>query len=105
MKKSFVVVLLSFLMTILCIYATDDFSKFFAWILLLICFQYAQKEETWFSPFSLFLITILSFILYIPSLGGIYMDKLEFESVSFAILSMCAVVLGFIVMKKKEKSL
>lgn len=74
---------------------SNDYTKIITWFVLMLCFTKARKSAHWYSPYYLFMVTILSYILYWDQLGGIYMDELSISTRIFAVFGIVAVVLGF----------
>lgn len=94
-KMRHIFILLTLLITVIMVTFSGDYSKCFAWLLLVFCFNKAPRNS-WFSPYYLFMVTIISYILYWDDLGGIYMDSLSLYTKSFALCGMTAVVFGFV---------
>ena len=86
---------LTFIVSLIASYLSGDYSKMFAWVLLMFCFSKTRKSEYWFSPYYLFMVTIISYILYWAELGGIYMDELSWSTRFYALSGITAVVIGF----------
>lgn len=95
MKKLFPIVTLA--LTIIMVVLSDDFTKIIAWLILILCYSKARKSQNWYSPYYLFMVTIISYILYWERLGGIFMDELSLGTRIFAVSGLLAVVCGFIV--------
>lgn len=95
MKKLFPIVTLA--LTIIMIVLSHDFTKIIAWLILMLCYSKAKKSQNWYSPYYLFMATIISYILYWERLGGIFMDELSLETRIFVVSSLLAVVCGFII--------
>lgn len=94
MKMRHIFILLTFVITVIMTIYSGDYTKCFAWLLLIFCFNKAPRNS-WFSPYYLFMVTIISYILYWDELGGIYMDTLSLYTRFFALSGMAAVVFGF----------
>lgn len=81
-------------------YLSGDYSKLYAYLLLMFCFSKARKSKYWFSPYYLFMVTIFSYILYWNALGGIYMDELSWNTRLYALSGLTAVSIGFFFCEK-----
>lgn len=75
---------------------SGDYTKLFAWLIFLLCIKKAYRSQIWYSPYYLFMPTILSYILYWDKLGGIFMYPLTLNTRIFALCGIIAVVLGFV---------
>ena len=93
MYKAFPII--TFVMTIIMTGLSHDYTKILAWLILLLSYRKAQDEEIWYSPYYLFMVTIISYILYWEKLGGIYMSELTDATRLFVVSSLLAVVFGF----------
>ncbi len=94
MKKVFPIITL--VLTIFMVVLTGDFTKIIAWLILMLCLSKAKKSSDWYSPYYLFIVTIISYILYWEKLGGIFMEELSLETRIFVVSGLLAVVAGFI---------
>lgn len=75
---------------------SGDYTKLVAWLIFLLCLKKTNRSQIWYSPYYLFMPTILSYILYWDKLGGIFMNPLTLNTRIFALSGIMAVVLGFV---------
>ncbi len=102
MKKLFPLATLT--LTIVMIVLSHDLTKIVAWLILMLCYSKAKKSQNWYSPYYLFMVTIISYILYWERLGGIFMDELSLGTRIFIISGLLAVVVGFIVCQNANRT-
>lgn len=100
-RKLFLII--SFAVSLLFTALTSDMTKIAAWGVLLYSFKNSEQEAKWYSPYFLFMATIISYILYLPVLGGVFMDDLLLETRIFVVLSLFAVCIGFSCMRNMGK--
>lgn len=101
MRKLFAII--SFALAVAMSVLSSDYTKIFAWIVLMVCFKMAKNSSYWYTPYNLFMVTIFSYIFYWDELGGIYMDKLSTATRLFTLSGISAVVLGFVVCQSMRK--
>lgn len=79
------------------------FSKIFTVLLIIWCIQQGKRESQIYNPFNLLIVTLVSFLVYQPHIGGPYLDDLTDTTSFFCLVNFCSLIAGFTICSNKNK--
>lgn len=93
MKKTITIIFL--LLTILTLLYLEESIKIILIPLLVVCFYLGHKEEVWFNPYNILIISLISYLLYDYRIAPFFLQELSISTELLIILCFTAIIFGF----------
>ena len=80
----------------------EQYWKFLLLPLFVVLISLGRKEERWYNPFFLLIVSLISFLLYSYDMAPVLLQELEPSTIILIILCFTAILMGFVCVKKVD---